>query len=42
MGGKTAFDADAMRGTKLLKDLIDAKTGEAVATGYKDDTSHIA
>ena len=31
-GWKTAFDADAMRGTKLLKDLIDAKTGEAVAT----------
>ena len=31
-GWKTAFDADAMRGTKLLKDLIDANTGEAVAT----------
>ena len=31
-GWKTAFDADAMRGTKLLKDLIDAKTGETVAT----------
>ena len=28
---KTRFDAEAMRGVKLISDLIDARTGEAVA-----------
>ena len=31
-GWKTSFNADALRGTKLTKDLVDAKSGEAVAT----------
>ena len=31
-GWKTSFNADSLRGTKLIKDLVDAKTGEAVAT----------
>ena len=31
-GWKTSFDGEALRGTKLTKDLVDAKTGEAVAT----------
>lgn len=30
-GWKTAFDASRLRGTKLAKDLIDAKTGKVVA-----------
>ena len=30
-GWKTSFNADALKGQKLIKDLIDAKTGEAVA-----------
>jgi len=31
-GWQTSFNADALKGQKLTKDLIDAKTGEAVAT----------
>ncbi len=31
-GWKTSFNADALRGTKLIKDLVDAASGEAVAT----------
>jgi DNA-directed RNA polymerase subunit beta len=31
-GWKTSFNADALRGAKLTKDLVDAKSGEAVAT----------
>ena len=31
-GWKTTFNAEALRGTKLVKDLVDAKSGEAVAT----------
>ncbi len=30
-GWKTAFDADRLKGTKLTRDLIDAKTGDVVA-----------
>ena len=30
-GWKTGFNAESLRGTKLIKDLVDAKTGEAVA-----------
>ena len=32
MVGKTSFDGEALRGTKLTKDLVDAKTGKSVAT----------
>ena len=31
-GWQTSFNADALKGQKLTKDLIDAKTGKAVAT----------
>ena len=31
-GWKTVFDADALKGTKLVKDLVEAKSGKAVAT----------
>ena len=31
-GWQTSFNADALKGQKLTKDLIDAETGEAVAT----------
>ena len=31
-GWKTSFDGEALRGTKLTKDLVDAKTGKSVAT----------
>ena len=30
-GWKTAFDADRMRGVKLISDLVDAKTGNVMA-----------
>ena len=39
-GWKTAFDGEAMRGVKLTSDLVDAKTGQAVAE--EGDKNHPA
>jgi len=41
-GWKTAFDPDTMRGAKLDRDLIDAKTGKAVAEGGQKVTPRLA
>ncbi|MGE5768544.1 MAG: DNA-directed RNA polymerase subunit beta, partial [Bacteroidota bacterium] len=41
-GWATPFDADRMRGVKLAQDLIDAKTGEAVAESGQKITPRLA
>src|SRR3546814_15260944 len=41
-GWATPFDADRMRGVKLAQDLIDAKTGEAVADAGQNITPRLA
>src|SRR3546814_9375175 len=41
-GWATPFDADRMRGVKLAQDLIDAKTGEAVAEAGQTITPRLA
>src|SRR3546814_12371856 len=41
-GWATPFDADRMRGVKLAQDLIDAKTGEAVAEAGQKITPRLA
>lgn len=41
-GWKTAFDAEAKRGVKLERDLIDAKTGKAVAEAGQKVTPRLA
>ncbi|EKV26104.1 DNA-directed RNA polymerase beta subunit [Caenispirillum salinarum AK4] len=41
-GWKTAFNADAMRGVKLVSDLIDAKTGETLMEAGQKVTARAA
>src|SRR3546814_7227100 len=41
-GWATPFDAERMRGVKLAQDLIDAKTGEAVAEAGQKITPRLA
>src|SRR3546814_8465334 len=41
-GWATPFDAERMRGVKLAQDLVDAKTGEAVAEAGQKITPRLA